>query len=345
MVVGTVRALDGMRRLWRRIARRSPSREHEPSNDDYERRIEAYRAALEEAIAKDKLDEDEPFIADLRERFSITADEDRILRYYARQATIPHREGDPDAAYERLRVLGQGGAGRTWLARDRARDRLVVLKEPLEKWRAEPAVLAAARRGARLAAKVDHPNVVDVERVLEDEGCPVLVMEHVTGGSLAGLLDEEGPLDADRTRRIGRDIARGLAAIHEAGIVHRDLSPANVLLHREGRAIVTDFGLARPTGAGATRLLDEDAGTEGYRAPEAARGSDRPSVDVYGLAAVLYACLHGHPPPAEHQAPRADVRDPLAEAIEHGLRADPDRRPDARAIADGLDIEHPPIKA
>lgn len=304
----------------------------------YEQRIETYRAAVEDAMSRETLDEDEPFLESLRERFDIGDAEDRIVRYYARKATVPRREGDPDTAYERLRILGEGGAGRTWLARDRSRDRLVVLKEPLERWHEEPAVLEAARREARLAAKVRHPNVVEVEEVLEDDGRPVLVMEYVVGGSLGDKLREEGTLPPREAVRIGYDVACGLAAVHEAGLVHRDLKPDNVLLTEEDRALITDFGLARPQNGSGTRLLDEGAGSKGYRAPEAACGSDEPAVDVYGCAALLHTSLYGSPPAPGTVQVDADVPDELRAILERGLAQDPDDRfEDARALADGLE--------
>jgi hypothetical protein len=304
----------------------------------YEQKIETYRAALEDVMARDTLAEDELFLEGLRERFGISEEEDRVLRYYARKATVPRREGDPDSAYERLRILGEGGAGRTWLARDRSRDRLVVLKEPLENWHTEPAVLDATRREAKLAARVRHPNVVEVEEVLEDEGRPVLVMEHVNGGSLADKLRREGTLSPRETVKLGFDLAQGLAAIHEAGIVHRDLTPDNVLLTQDGRALIADFGLARSQEDSGTQLLDDGAGTHGYQAPEAVRGNDDPPVDVFGLAAILHTCLYGSPPLEGTVQVETEVPRELQAVVEQGLRRDPaDRFASAEAFADALE--------
>lgn len=332
--LGLKPALDGARRLL--------GADHdnpvEEADQLYEQRIETYRAALEDAMARGTLDEDETFLSNLRERLDITDREDRILRYYARKATVPTREGDADEAYERLRILGEGGAGRTWLARDRARDRLVVLKEPLEQWHDELAVLEAARREARLAAKVRHPNVVEVEEVLEDEGRPVLVIEHVAGGSLGDKLREEGTLEPREAVRIVHDVAQGLTAVHEEGLVHRDLTPDNVLLTPDGRALLTDFGLARPQDGSGTQLLDGDAGTTGYKAPEAARGSDEPTVDVFGCAALLHTCLYGSPPVQGTVQVEANVPEDLQSVIETGLARDPDDRfEDAKTLAEALE--------
>jgi tRNA A-37 threonylcarbamoyl transferase component Bud32 len=328
-------ALTWARRLFSAGEEDNPVDEAE---DLYEQKIETYRAALEDAMARDTIEEDEPFLTGLRERFGISDEEDRILRYYARKSTVPRREGDPDTAYERLRILGEGGAGRTWLARDRSRDRLAVVKEPLEKWHSEPSVLEAARREARLAAKVRHPNVVEVEEVLEDEGRPLLVMEHVTGGSLADKLRQRGTLEPRQALKLGYDLAQGLQAIHEAGIVHRDLTPDNVLLTEDGRARITDFGLARTQDSSGTQLLDDEAGTKGYQAPEAAHGSDDPTVDVYGLAAIMHTCLYGSPPVQGTIQVETEVPRELQEAIDRGLQPDPDERyPNAATFADRLE--------
>lgn len=318
-----------------------PENPIEQDQRSFEQRVDAYRAALEASMARGTLDEDEPFLASLREQFEITEEEDRIVRYYARQAVVPTREGDPDSAYERLRILGEGGAGRTWLARDRARDRLVVLKEPHSRWQTEPAVLSAARREAQLAAKVRHPNVVEVEEVIEDDGVPVLVMEHVAGGSLEEALRQEGILGWRRAVSIAHDVARGLSAVHEAGIVHRDIKPANVLVDSDGNAKLADFGIARDVGDGSTRVLEGEsaAGTEAYMAPEVRSGrtaGDERS-DVYSCTALLYACLHGRAPSEGGPVLDADLPSGLDRVLAKGLAVDPENRyADASAFAEAL---------
>jgi serine/threonine protein kinase len=305
-------------------------------------KVEAYRAAVEAAISRDTLEEDRAFLDGLRDEFGLEPGEARVVEHYARETVVPMEEGDPDAAYERMRLLGEGGAGRTWLARDRARDRLVVLKEPLGAWQEADDVLEAARREARLAAKVDHPNVVDVEEVVEDDGVPVLVMEHVAGGSLHDLLRDEGPLPWRRAARIAEDVARGVAAVHDRGIVHRDLKPANVLLDDEGHAKVSDFGIARERrDAGGTRVLDdrEPAGTEAWMAPEVRHGVARAdeASDVYGCATLLHACLAGEPPDPEAGPAIEGVPEALQAVLERGLARRPgDRYDAARALAGAI---------
>lgn len=323
--------LDEARQLLRATSQAKDRPAQEPA---YEERIETYRAALEDAMADSPLDEGDPFLARQRERLGISREEDRVLRHLVRQTTVPRRKSDPDSAYEKLRILGQGSAGRTWLARGRSDEGLVVLKEPLDRWSAEPAILEAIRREAKLAARIQHPNIVEIKEILDKR--PTLVMEHLPGGSLADEIQQDGRLSPQETARIGHGLALGLAAIHEAGIVHRDLAPGNVLRAADGRAVLADFGLARPTDGGAN-LLADDAGTEGYRAPEAGQRPPGPSADIYGLAAVLHACLHGHPPRGD-KVPTAGIPQPLSRVLEEGLMRDPDRRPpSARTVAWSLE--------
>ncbi len=295
----------------------------------FEQRVDTYRAALEDAIARGDLAEDEQFLAALRERFDITDREDRILRYYARLAVVPTDRRDTTEAYDRLRILGEGGAGRTWLARDRARDRLVVLKEPLERWHQEPAILQAASEEARLAAKVRHPHVVEVERVVEDEGRPVLVMEHMEGGSLADLLSNQGVLEWRRAVAITHDVLEGLQAVHRQGIIHRDIKPANVLLDGAGAAKLSDFGIAAPRSSAGTRVQGGSAplGTEAFMAPEvrAQASTGDECSDVWSTGALLHSCLYASPP-SEGVRVENDVPEELTKVLARALATDPEQR-------------------
>ncbi|MDX1611030.1 MAG: serine/threonine-protein kinase [Candidatus Thermoplasmatota archaeon] len=311
----------------------------------YEKRIDAYRAALEAAIARESLSEEEPFLAALREEYEISEAEDRVLRYYARNAVVLTREGEVKDTYEKLRILGEGGAGRTWLARDRARDRLVVLKEPLPRWQLEEDLHKRFLEEARLAATVDHPNVVNVEEVLDEGSSPIIVMEHLEGGSLDDLLRNRGVLGWREAVRILHGVLKGLQAVHDRGIIHRDIKPSNLLIDDEGRAKIADFGIALcPRQQGKTAIDGESAqtaGTLGYIAPEVRDGcspGDERS-DIYACGAVLFECLYGTPPShggsvvADNDVPVA-----LEQAISKALAHDPARRfASARAFAQALE--------
>lgn len=310
----------------------------------YQQRIDSYRAAVEAAMARDMPEEDRAFLEGLREEYDITPEEDRVIRYYARDAVVGVDDGADGSTYERLRLLGEGGEGRTWLARDRARERLVVLKEPLAGPLEDPQIREETLQEARAARKVQHPNVVAVDEVVETEDSPVLVMEHVEGGSLADLLEAEGPLPWSRARPVLLDVLAGLAAVHRAGLVHRDVKPSNVLLDADGTAKVGDFGVAtrRPDAPGGETLRDPEAtvGTRGYVAPEVESGDRADELaDVYGAGALLHACLHGRPPDPEGgiEAP-AGAPDGVAEVLARALAPDPgDRYTDVEAMREAAE--------
>ena len=309
----------------------------------YGQRIDAYRAALEASLARDTLDEDREFLAALRERFGITDAEERVLMHYARSSVIVTRGRQAWDAFERLRLLGEGGAGRTWLARDRARDRLVVLKEPLERWHEDEKARETVLREARLAARVRHANVVAVEEVVEGKGAPIIVMEYMEGGSLSDLLRARGTLPWREAASMMIQVLRGVEAIHASGIVHRDIKPSNVLLTGEGVPKVADFGIAVPTTSGKTVVEGNSsfAGTLSYVAPEVRAGffqGDRRS-DVYACAAVLHECLHGAPPGRSAVVVTTNEVPPaLAAVLARGLAENPDQRiPTARAFVEDLD--------
>ena len=324
-----------------RIDQRKSALANEESR--YGQRIDAYRAALEASIARGTLEEDTAFLAALRERFGISEAEERVLRHYARSSVVVFRDRNAWEAYERLRLLGEGGGGRTWLARDRARDRLVVLKEPLERWQQDPATREAVLREARLAARVRHPNVVAVEEVVEGNGSPVIVMEYLDGGSLADLLRSRGTLPWREAVNMTIEVLRGLEAVHAAGIVHRDVKPSNILLDGTGSPKIADFGIALPPSSSKT-LIDgastARAGTYLYMAPEVRSGvalGDRRS-DLYACAVLLHECLYGAPPGAGSPVVvRGDVPQSLGEILARGLAERPEDRPaSARALAEDL---------
>jgi serine/threonine-protein kinase len=152
-------------------------------------------------------------------------------------------------------------------------------------------------REARLAARLSHPNVVQVYDAGEDDGRPFIVMELVPGETIADLLARRGKVPPRDAAALARQAALGLACAHEAGLVHRDVKPQNLLLREDGVLKIADFGIARA--AESTRLTQHGTvlGTAAYLAPEQALGGEAgPEADIYALGAVLYELLTGRPP-------------------------------------------------
>jgi serine/threonine protein kinase/tetratricopeptide (TPR) repeat protein len=203
------------------------------------------------------------------------------------------------AGYEIFGELGRGGMGIVYKARQVALDRLVALKMVRGGALAGREEAARFRTEALAAARLRHPNTVQVYDVGEHDGCPFLALEFIDGGSLAHKLNGT-PLTARRSAELVEALARAMHYAHGQGIVHRDLKPGNVLLTADGTPKITDFGLAKRldgqagmTGSG--QLL----GTPSYMAPEQAggkAGAAGPAADVYALGAILYECLTGRPP-------------------------------------------------
>lgn len=272
----------------------------------------------------------------------------------AHAASRPPR--DPGAGrliagrYRLLARLGHGGMGTVWRAKDETVDREVAVKEPRVPDslpdRERGNVFERMRREARAAARLDHPAVVDVYDVAVVEGRPWIVMELVRGRSLGVVLQEEGTLGVRDAARIGLEILGALEAAHEAGVLHRDVKPDNVLLGRHDRVVLTDFGIARIEGD--TNLTDTGSfvGSPEYIAPERVLGQrPGPASDLWSLGVVLYAATEGVSPfrrgntPATLQsvlnatpAAPASARGPLAEAIDGLLNKDPARRPTAARV-------------
>ncbi|WP_119729036.1 serine/threonine-protein kinase [Thermomonospora amylolytica] len=202
--------------------------------------------------------------------------------------------------YELIERIGQGGMGAVWRARDVRLDREVAVKEvvlPQGLGEAERARLyARVEREAKAAARLDHPGIVTVHTVVEEDGRPWIVMRLVRGRSLEQVLRGRGPLPPHQVAAIGRQLVGALRAAHAAGVVHRDVKPANVLLDGD-RAVLTDFGIAVVAGEETLTRTGGLIGSPSYLSPEQARGLEvGPPADLWSLGATLYAAVEGRPP-------------------------------------------------
>jgi serine/threonine protein kinase len=207
-------------------------------------------------------------------------------------------EGDLIAGRYRLVVkVGRGAMGVVWRAHDELLDRIVAVKQLLAEAERSDGSLDVAVREARIAARLHHPNAITVHDVVVHDGRPCLVMEYLASRSLAALISSRGRLPVKHVVRIGGRMALALAAAHQAGIVHRDVKPENVLIGSGGEVKITDFGLSRAIGEGTLTRSGLIAGTPGFLAPEVARGWEAgyPS-DVFSLGATLYMAIEGRPP-------------------------------------------------
>ena len=198
--------------------------------------------------------------------------------------------------YELVRPLGHGAMATVDLVRDVELDRPVALKRLAENLSRDEELRRRFIREARLAARLSHPNVVRVFDVGEDGGRPFIAMEYVEGETLADLIARRGRLPVAEAATLGVQICTGLAAVHAAGLVHRDVKPQNLLLGTDGVLKLGDFGIA--VGHDGTRLTIAGTvlGTAGYLAPEQARGEEvTAAADIYAVGAVLYELLTGEP--------------------------------------------------
>jgi eukaryotic-like serine/threonine-protein kinase len=203
--------------------------------------------------------------------------------------------------YRLVSQVGAGAMGVVWQAQDELLHRTVAVKQlvlrvGMGEGEASEASRRAMREG-RITARLHHPNAITVYDVVEYKGAPCLVMEYLRSESLASVLERQGTLPAERVAAIGRQVAAALVAAHEAGIVHRDIKPGNVLLTEDGTVKITDFGISRAIGDGTVTATGVLAGTPAYLAPEIAQGADAafPS-DVFSLGSTLYAAVEGAPP-------------------------------------------------
>ncbi|MEZ4321337.1 MAG: protein kinase [Myxococcota bacterium] len=272
--------------------------------------------------------------------------------------------------YRVLETIGQGGAGRVYLGVQEPLGRTVAIKVLREDLRGAAKTEFSARfeREAAVAGRLNHPNVVTVHDYgTTERGLRFVVMERLTGPALSALVKAGQPMEPRRAARIVADLAKGLAAAHEAGLIHRDVKPQNVIVQQEDgreRPVLLDFGLVKVVATGGESPSDYSTragtymGTPAYMAPEQAKGEAMDHrVDVYALGCMLYRLLAGvtpytadHPlgmavqhmtepfPPMSVRSPGVSVPPELERITERCMRKSPDARyPDCRALV--VDLE------
>lgn len=288
--------------------------------------------------------------------------------YQPTQAGAQHTPMEPDPSvgrvlggrYRLVSRLGHGGMGTVWLAHDEIVDRDVAIKEPRVpehlREHERDTVHQRMRREASSAARIDHPAVVTMYDVVVEDAKPWIVMELVRGQSLADRL-QEGTLDPREAARIGLDVLNALNAAHEAGVLHRDVKPDNVLLGRGDRVVLSDFGIAQVEGQQGLTETGAFVGSPEFISPERVLGQrPGPESDLWSLGVVLYAAVEGMSPyrrsniPATLQAvlsaePQMPARGSGAfgTVVMQLLRKDPAARPTAAEVRAVLEsVARPP---
>jgi hypothetical protein len=258
------------------------------------------------------------------------------------------------------RAIGSGGMGTVWLATDTLLDRPVAIKRLRAEITEDDEARQRILREARIAARLHDPRIVTLFDVLSVAGVPWLVMEYLPAQSLAELLERQGQLAPRAAAGIGATVAEALDVAHRAGITHRDVKPANVLIGANFVVKLTDFGIAHSTTDATITAANVLTGTPAYFAPEVAAGDDpSPAADVWALGATLYAAVEGRPPfgkpdgnilrflrrVASQPVPPPRAAGSLTPVIMHLLERNPAARPSPaqaaaalRAVADGAPV-------
>jgi serine/threonine-protein kinase len=253
--------------------------------------------------------------------------------------------------YEILALVGAGGMGTVYRARDLELDEVVALKVMRPELLATPGILDRFRREAKLSRRVTHRNVARVFDIGEHAGEKFLTMEFVEGESLSAALARDGAFSLGRAVAVATAVAEGLGGAHAAGVIHRDLKPDNVLIAKDGRVVITDFGIARAVvdalaGSGPANTMGVFVGTPAYMAPEQVEGrADIDArADVYAFGALLFELLTGHrawpgdvplgvatarllSPPPDPRRHRTDLPASVAELVLRCMARAPHDRP------------------
>ena len=261
--------------------------------------------------------------------------------------------------YQVLSLIGRGGMARVWLARDTLLDREVAIKEIVPAGAAPAEVRGDVLREAQAAVRVSnlhHRGVIRIHYIEDVKPNPLIIMEYVRGRSLEQVLRDDGPLNPERTRRVGLAVLSALQAAHSVGVLHRDVKPANILIGADGRIVLTDFGIAKIVNVATEDHSVQFRGTPAYVAPERLRNAPASvAADLWSLGVTLYECLTGvspfarrdfyatlgavaryHPPP-----PSPEAGAPLTTLINGLLQKDPAGRITARQARQLLEAAPP----
>ncbi|WP_330332084.1 serine/threonine protein kinase [Streptomyces sp. NBC_00536] len=262
---------------------------------------------------------------------------------------MEHRTGAGAVLAGRYRLgepIGSGGMGKVWRAHDELLSRTVAVKEltaGLYVAEADRAVLhARTKKEARAAARIAHPAVVTVHDVFEHDDRPWIVMEYIDGPSLAEAAKAAGRIEPREAARIGLHVLGALRAAHAVGVLHRDVKPGNVLLAKDGRVLLTDFGIAAIEGDSSITRTGELVGSIDYLAPERVTGgAPDPASDLWSLGATLYTAVEARSPfrrtspisslqaVVNDEPPALRQAGALGAVITALLRKDPAQRPSA----------------
>ena len=259
------------------------------------------------------------------------------------EIALEPRPGDSLGPYRITRVIGRGRMGIVFEGTEDGGEP-VALKVVTTELSQDEVFLRRFRREVKAAQKIEHPNVVPVLDDGVEGGLPYLVQRLIPGGSLADRVTDSGPLSLEESVRLLVGAAAGIDALHNAGLVHRDIKGANILLEGD-IAYVSDFGLAKDSQASNLTRPGQALGSLDYMSPEQIRGEDvSPATDIYALGCVMYEVLTGTPPfggrpsmrvlfahlqepPPDLSADRRDIQPAVARAISRALEKEPADRP------------------
>lgn len=272
----------------------------------------------------------------------VRSDSERQTQAYLPEAELGQvGEGQ---RYQLERLLASGGAGLVYKGFDTRLQRPVAIKKLLGHLEQDPTMLARFKTEALSLAQLNHPNIVQVFDLFEDRGNQWLVMEWMTGGSLADRVHEHKKLDPQQALAIAQQVAEGLQLAHSEGIIHRDIKPDNILFDGRGQAKISDFGIARKCNNSQQTQVGLVIGSPGYMSPEQAAGElASPASDIYSLGVTLFEMLAGQlpftgettqvllkhisqqPPQLQTQVP--DLPDALCSLVDAMLAKAPEARP------------------